>query len=562
MNKGDEESEKGDYIHVIRTQALGRPFRLGMLYDRVHDTIIPGETVLTMADMEKHIYKKKKNGCSFDVIYGDSLEDKSRVFNGDVNLQRNSLFGIVSLGSSGKFLKSKISSKKQLRVTLTAEYIMMYKELEMKQFQSLISNTKTNATHIVTAIEYGTNVAFTFDRTISDKENELEVRGELNGMMKFIPGLFKASAKAELGMKHIDMQKADNISCKFYGDIILPVNPTTYEEAVRVYKELPSYLKEDEAVPVTVWLYPITKGVRPTKKVSQLINKEKMKQAIIALDDLQRIYVSCNDLMSGQAVMHVPEVQDKIDQFRRAVQTYQEEFQDLVLDELLKDDESSNNKMSRWLVMIGNMQHWISQTIEIEMNLLNIYIKEIKEEQIEILHKSGVDAKLFKHDHVIILDIVLPFSSGQYVNKEPGTSAHFTTQQQESSVNQSVSSMQTPGRHDTSTSAEGNSWYSDPNIKAYVRKNIKRLVTLNSTKNRHFNCFVTFTDCIVPHRKVSSCIHVVSYEDGKETKEIDLFSIEDEKMLSTSLEDVRKESGIDRHSRKAFRSRSGNPRKS
>ncbi|XP_071170970.1 stonustoxin subunit beta-like [Mytilus edulis] len=362
--------------------------------------------------------------------------------------------------------------------------------------------------------------------------------------MKFFPGLLKSSAEAELTMKDIDMQEANKISCKFYGDIILPVNPTTYEEAVRVYKELPSYLKEDEAVPVTVWLYPISEGVMPTNKVLQLINKEKMKQAIVALDDLQRIYVSCDDLMSWEAFMHVPEIQAKINLFRSDVQTYQEEFQDLVLVELLKEDESSNNKMSQWLVKIGNMQHWFSQNIELEMNLLNIYIKQIKKEQIQILNKSGVDGKLFQHNHVIILDIVLPFSSGQYVYKEPDTNAHSTIQQRASSVKQSVTRMQAYERHDTSTSTDVNSWYSDPNIKAYIRKTIKRFVTLNSKKAMHFNFFATFTDCIVPHRKESSCIHVVSYEDGKETKETDLFS--------TSLEEDRRESRIDRHSRKAF----------
>ncbi|CAG2217260.1 unnamed protein product [Mytilus edulis] len=442
MNTGGGVSEQDVHIQIERTQAFGRPFRLGMLYDRVHDTI-PGETVLTMADMEKHIYEKKRHGCSFDVIYGDSLEDKSRVFNGDANLQRNTLFGILSLGGSGKFLKSKISSKKQLRVTLTAEYIMM---------------------------------------------------------------LLKSSAEAELTMKDIDMQEANKISCKFDGDIILPVNPTTYEEAVRVYKELPSYLKEDEAVPVTVWLYPISEGVMPTNKVLQLINKEKMKQAIVALDDLQRIYVSCDDLMSGEAFMHVPEIQAKINSFRRDVQTYQEEFQDLVLVELLK-------RMNR---------------------------------QITKCHSGWLKSAICN------TDIVLPFSSGQYVYKEPGTNAHSTIQQRASSVKQSVTSMQAYERHDTSTSTDVNSWYSDPNIKAYIRKTIKRFVTLNSKKAMHFNFFATFTDCIVPHRKESSCIHVVSYEDGKETKETDLFS--------TSLEEDRRESRIDRHSRKAFKSKSGNRR--
>lgn len=54
-----EDTEKAK---VIMTQALGRPFRLGMLYDRVHDTIIPGETLFTMKEMENCTFKKEKEG--------------------------------------------------------------------------------------------------------------------------------------------------------------------------------------------------------------------------------------------------------------------------------------------------------------------------------------------------------------------------------------------------------------------------------------------------------------------------------------------------------------------
>ncbi|VDI74339.1 Hypothetical predicted protein [Mytilus galloprovincialis] len=540
VDKGDDLLKKSDHTDIIRTPALGRPFRLGMLYDRVHDTIIPGETLLTMQDMENHTFKENRNGSSFEVIYGDTFEDKSVVFNGDANLELNVLTGKVTLGSSGKFLKNKISSKKQLRITLTAEYIMLYKELEMKHFQSEISNTKANATHIVTAIEYGTNVAFAFERSISNSEDMQEVKGELTGMIDCIPS-FHASGKAEISMKNIDKQKAENISCKFYGDIILPVNPTTYEEAVRVYKELPSYLKEDKAVPVTVWLYPIHKRITPENKVLQIINKEKMKEAVIALDDLQRIFVSCNDIMTGQAYVHIPEIKFKIDKFRRSVQHFQQDFYDQVLNYLLNEDNQSTDKMPPRHDTIDNMTHWISENAETEISLLNTFINKIKKEKIEILSKVGVDAKLFEHDHLIILDIDLPFSSGQYVQKEPAKSSHSTTQQQESSDKQTLPSMQESRRHEpktSSASAEVNSWYTDSNIKAYVRKTIKRFLTLNTTKASHFKFFVTFTDRIVPHDKVSSCASVVLYEDGKETKQIDFFSSELEKILCTVLRDV------------------------
>lgn len=62
VDKGDDLLKKSDHADILRTPALGRPFRLGMLYDRVHDTIIPGETLLTMQDMENHTFKENRNG--------------------------------------------------------------------------------------------------------------------------------------------------------------------------------------------------------------------------------------------------------------------------------------------------------------------------------------------------------------------------------------------------------------------------------------------------------------------------------------------------------------------
>ncbi|CAG2209155.1 unnamed protein product [Mytilus edulis] len=179
-----KKSPEGIISEIIKTPALGRSFRLGMLYDRDHDIIIPGETLLTMKEMENHIFKEKKKGCSFNVIYGDSSEDTSTVFKGDANLELNFLKGAVAFGASGKFLSNTVLKKNELRVLLRAEYIMSYKELEMKPFELQISNTKTTATHIVTAIEYGTSVTFTFDRTISENEDILEISGELKGMVE------------------------------------------------------------------------------------------------------------------------------------------------------------------------------------------------------------------------------------------------------------------------------------------------------------------------------------------------------------------------------------------
>ena len=48
---------------------------------------------------------------------------------------------------------------------------------------------------------------------------------------------------------------------KFHGDFILETNPTTFEEAVIIYKELPNFVKGENAqsVPMKVYLYPLNK---------------------------------------------------------------------------------------------------------------------------------------------------------------------------------------------------------------------------------------------------------------------------------------------------------------
>lgn len=61
-SKGSRIVTKADNSTCIETPALGRPFRLGMLYDRPNDTIFPGETLITMEEMKIRTFKTKKKG--------------------------------------------------------------------------------------------------------------------------------------------------------------------------------------------------------------------------------------------------------------------------------------------------------------------------------------------------------------------------------------------------------------------------------------------------------------------------------------------------------------------
>ena len=59
-------------------------------------------------------------------------------------------------------------------------------------------------------------------------------------------------------MTERERHEVEKFSCKFHGDFNLKTHPGTYEEAIKVYKELPSLLGEhyEHSVPVKVgWLF-------------------------------------------------------------------------------------------------------------------------------------------------------------------------------------------------------------------------------------------------------------------------------------------------------------------
>ncbi|CAG2209162.1 unnamed protein product [Mytilus edulis] len=192
--------------------------------------------------------------------------------------------------------------------------------------------------------------------------------------------------------------------------------------------------------------------------------------------------------------------------------------------------------MLPWLDKIANMKQWISQNAEIEVNLLSIYIKELKKNKIEILQKLAIDAKLFEHDNVVILDIVLPFSNGQYCRKEPDSSSpeNRPDYETEEESHDSLSA--------SSKASKARKWYEDAEIKADIRKRIKRFVTLNSTENRRFEFFVTLTDCkdFEPQYNIQPGALATLYEDGREGNDhinFDLLSSKAETRLCRQTED-------------------------
>ncbi|KAL6481770.1 hypothetical protein MHYP_G00098500 [Metynnis hypsauchen] len=145
-----------------------------------------------------------------------------------------------------------------------------------------------NATHVITAVLYGAQAFMVFDQTASENEDTQEIEGNLRVMVKKIPQ-FSIEGEGGLKMNENEKEKAEKISCIFYGDYELDENPTTYMEALQLYKKLPSLLRQqgDDAVPVRVWLHPLSQLDSKAAKLEREIGAILISKVEGLLEELE-----------------------------------------------------------------------------------------------------------------------------------------------------------------------------------------------------------------------------------------------------------------------------------
>ncbi|RXN09851.1 verrucotoxin subunit beta-like protein [Labeo rohita] len=246
---------------TIEVAALGRPLYPGMLYDCRKDSFIPGVTLWNSKSLNENVDIRPQTKTDLKFSSSDSLSSKVSLLDVSASLKASFLGGLVEVGGSAKYLHDTKSSNQQSRVTMYYSETTSFKQLTMNHLGEItypqVFNQKT-ATHVVMAVLYGVQAFMVFDRTFSEEENKQMIEGDLNVMVKKIPK-FSIEGKGAINMTDDDKKVAEKIKCTFYGDVRLEQNPTTFTEALEVYKKLPTILKEnpEKVVPVKVWLYPL-----------------------------------------------------------------------------------------------------------------------------------------------------------------------------------------------------------------------------------------------------------------------------------------------------------------
>ncbi|XP_067292717.1 NACHT, LRR and PYD domains-containing protein 14-like [Pseudorasbora parva] len=379
-------------VNVIETAALGRPFQLGMLYDRRKDALIPGITLWDPEKLLQSLQVRSKVNTDFSVTASDSIEDKSNLMNIDDSLKLSFLGGLVNISGAAKYLKDTKKSFKQQRLTLRYHSTKRLEQLTMKHLipadmvhHEVLDND--TATHVVTAVLYGAEACFVFDREVSSDEKIKTVEEEAKVALEKLKSI-SVDAKSNLKMDYIQKKAVQEFTCTFYGDFQLPSNPTSFEDALKVFSDLPNLLgvKKELAVPLRVWLYPLDKLHSGASKLQKDISVDPSMAIESVIESLSTTEMKCNDLLKDLPASTFAAFHDKILQMKQTCYKYKLRFmkklgsllpnirgdvmKETGLNDLLQEhDESpfSGRDLAEWL-----------KERERESDLINLILRQLK----------------------------------------------------------------------------------------------------------------------------------------------------------------------------------------
>ncbi|XP_039592071.1 uncharacterized protein LOC120515276 [Polypterus senegalus] len=381
----------------LEMAALGRPFQVGMLYDCRSDSLIPGVTLWDFENLKKDLNIKLQKNTKHKIITSDSLDEKTSILNVTASLKVSFLCGLIEVGGSAKYLNDTKSSKRQSRVTLHYNTTTRMEQLTMSHLGSQKVDypevfEQKSATHVVTAVLYGAQAFFVFDQSSSKEEQNQDITRQLEILIK---KCISVDGKGDLKMTDADKKIADHFNCTFYGDFVLHHNPTSFQDAMQIYTNLPNKLgKVDElAVPIQVWLYPLIHLNSQAAQLVQEISVALVSKSQEVLEEIDEHIMRCNDIMKDSGVNNFPIIKENAEQFKSMLNQYKCIFQkdltrvlpnirggganeEQLTDILKKKEESPFNKcaITTWLNKrekeITMLRNVFNQINEMELNIV------------------------------------------------------------------------------------------------------------------------------------------------------------------------------------------------
>ncbi|XP_076866897.1 neoverrucotoxin subunit beta-like [Brachyhypopomus gauderio] len=385
---------------MLEIATLGRPFQLGMLYDIRKDALVPGITLWKHEQLKHNTDVCPQHNTEFKVSTEDSIDEKFYNLKVDGNLKLSILGGLVNLNGASKYFADTKKSFRQERLTqlLPADATLHYgsntkfTQLTMDHLGSVAHPdvfVNNIATHVVL---YGANAYFVFDRQVSADEKKKDVNREVDLAVAKLKGV-SVGSQGTLAMAQNEMAAFEKFNCTFYGDFKLPSNPNTFEDAMKVYTDLPNMLgvNGEHAVPLKVWLYPLVKLDSRASRLERNISTEIIRAVESVIETSNAIEMKCDDLLQDTVAKSFKAFEDKVLDFKKYCCNYKVDFMTklgLLLPNVRggKTDISAVTDLLRGYeespFNIRDLQQWIKDK-ENESTTIKALLNQLNEEYID-----------------------------------------------------------------------------------------------------------------------------------------------------------------------------------
>ncbi|CAF1356296.1 unnamed protein product [Adineta steineri] len=499
----------------ITMVTLGRPFHLGMLYDVRSDKLITGITLWDPQTLENYTITYKQPYTGYEIITGDSLQDKAHALGVDVSSKLNLFSGLTSTSGSAKYAEDYQKTNHEARLTLKYSTTTHFQQLTMKHLGKrnlnyLDLHDIDLATHVVTGVVYGAEAFFVFDRTISDSESKKTVSGSLKDI--FDKPIFKIEGKLQLNLTRQEKNFVDKLHCKFYGDFRLNQNPNNFEEAVKIYRQLPSLLgvNNENTIPKKVWLYPLHLLSNNVTRIVREISSNLVHYSISTIESLRSLEVRALDLSKISIFTSLNHMKKQLLDFTAQLSEMQRDLKEklaLYLPKLRGNTGIEESVLLNLFKQVDSspfhkrtLESWLEEK-EKEIALMTTWIENlVKDRSLDILIKSSSLDEVIddtRYDYIFCLSLRL------VEENDP----QLTDMQNYLHIKNTFNSSTTRKKHTP--------WFADRRSMAEIRKTLrqfKELAEANNVENTNIKFIVN---------EVYSFYHIKTvelnlYNDGSE----------------------------------------------
>ncbi|CAG0882414.1 unnamed protein product [Darwinula stevensoni] len=329
---------------IVEIASLGRPFRLGCLYDRRNEKVVTGVTLWNEKTLQENLVVQKSESYSTEITVEDSFKEKTSALNIDGNLKLSLLVEVVELSGSCLYLQDRKSSKREASVNLRFKSTSKFETLATKLLRNIKYPEMIHqdvATHVVTGIQYGADAFFLFREKVSSSEDakkwEVKLKAELHKVFSCLPPTGLAAG----GEKSKEKEGA-RMTCRYHGDITLQKTPTSVEEAIECYQSFMT-LSREGCVPKRIHLFPLQKLVERPAGMVREISMGVVNDVETFLEGLHEIKMKANDLAESSVCDRFRGIKAQLNTFRSHLERFKSDLQEKLVP-LLKSARASGEE--------------------------------------------------------------------------------------------------------------------------------------------------------------------------------------------------------------------------